>query len=754
MSSSTAAQQLHGRPRQRAASARRAGSGTSTTTAPTTTSGRARRHPTWSGAAPRHRRPPRHRRRRPHVDRDSPSRSTSTTWRRSPTPVGPYFTGRVGAGWAAVRLDGRASFDPNQPCDQVVEYRWDVDRNGTTDFQGAGRSTTPTPTTATRRSGHQPVSIVRLTVCDTYGVLFRPRSRSRFASSPRPRPSARSSRRARTPGCAPRGQPQRRLQRRDPEGEPVTAIVLIGGVEVGRHRGADPRGQRPAGRTAPSSVNAALVPEGARRGRALRGQRRRASRRSSTPAATSLFDRTAPQVTIGAAAAGQRLLQPGGQVPATQYDATDNIDQNPARRPGVVANGCGRTLTVTATDDCGNVGRGRPAPTASPRRCRSTSTAPQEGQLVAAARLTWTVVGPGRLRQRHHRDALAQRRRRRGLRGQHAGQPARHLRPHAQHHQLPAGCRPSADPELRRQRAAGRRARHGRPPEQRSRPSPARRLPRRRGRRPRSSTASESRPPEAIDSIARLPVGLHQQRHLRRRRRRVLPTSPRRPTRPTTTASSRTRSRSSTDSIAPRHSSGFQVTVTDVNPTANPGGPYTVAQGVALLLDGSGTTAGHPVADPIATYSWNFGDGSPVETGPAATHAQRNHTYAENGVYNVTLTVDGRGQQGDGRRGRERPRRRPRHPGHRPAARPLRDRRDAVHARTPHGGRAERADHPRRVGLQRRRRARVRRSGRSSRRSTTSSETEGNYTVTVQRVRDKDSVAVRSHGRPGPRASR
>lgn len=83
-------------------------------------------------------------------------------------------------------------------------------------------------------------------------------------------------------------------------------------------------------------------------------------------------------------------------------------------------------------------------------------------------------------------------------------------------------------------------------------------------------------------------------------------------------------------------------------PTANPGGPYTGTEGSAISLNGGGSTDPEGAA---LTFSWNYGDGSPVESGPAGTHATRSHTYADNctvtcdaGAYVVTLTVsDGQG---------------------------------------------------------------------------------------------------------------
>lgn len=66
-------------------------------------------------------------------------------------------------------------------------------------------------------------------------------------------------------------------------------------------------------------------------------------------------------------------------------------------------------------------------------------------------------------------------------------------------------------------------------------------------------------------------------------------------------------------------------------PTANPGGPYTGAEGALIALDGSASS--DPENTPL-TYDWDFGDGSPHGTGPTPSHA-----FPDNGSYTVTLTV-------------------------------------------------------------------------------------------------------------------
>ena len=66
-------------------------------------------------------------------------------------------------------------------------------------------------------------------------------------------------------------------------------------------------------------------------------------------------------------------------------------------------------------------------------------------------------------------------------------------------------------------------------------------------------------------------------------------------------------------------------------PVAEAGGPYIGSAGVPKDFDGSGSN--DPDGD-IDTYTWNFGDGSPTRTGRTPSY-----TYAQPGVYSVSLTV-------------------------------------------------------------------------------------------------------------------
>jgi PKD repeat protein len=78
---------------------------------------------------------------------------------------------------------------------------------------------------------------------------------------------------------------------------------------------------------------------------------------------------------------------------------------------------------------------------------------------------------------------------------------------------------------------------------------------------------------------------------------------------------------------------------TNQKPTAAAGGPYTVAAGHALQVNGAGS---HDPDGTIATYAWDFGDGA------TGTGVSPSHTYATAGTYLLKLTVtDNGGATGD-----------------------------------------------------------------------------------------------------------
>ena len=70
----------------------------------------------------------------------------------------------------------------------------------------------------------------------------------------------------------------------------------------------------------------------------------------------------------------------------------------------------------------------------------------------------------------------------------------------------------------------------------------------------------------------------------------------------------------------------------NVQPDADPGGPYTGEPGVEIVFDGSGSS--DPNGDELLSYSWDFGDSA---TGSGISPS---HTYSAPGEYTVSLIVN------------------------------------------------------------------------------------------------------------------
>jgi PKD repeat protein/C1A family cysteine protease len=83
---------------------------------------------------------------------------------------------------------------------------------------------------------------------------------------------------------------------------------------------------------------------------------------------------------------------------------------------------------------------------------------------------------------------------------------------------------------------------------------------------------------------------------------------------------------------------GFDVTFDDTNPPPAATFTASVVSGVPPLAVSFDARASRDPNGTIASYAWNFGDGSPTATGPTPTHA-----YGAAGYFTVTLTVTDNG---------------------------------------------------------------------------------------------------------------
>jgi PKD repeat protein len=89
-----------------------------------------------------------------------------------------------------------------------------------------------------------------------------------------------------------------------------------------------------------------------------------------------------------------------------------------------------------------------------------------------------------------------------------------------------------------------------------------------------------------------------------------------------------------TDSLSHSVSSTTTVTVNDVAPAVNSGGPYSGKAGTAIQFTGS---ASSPNPTDTFSYSWTFGDGA------TSTQQSPTHIYTTAKTYNVTLAVTNAG---------------------------------------------------------------------------------------------------------------
>ena len=89
-----------------------------------------------------------------------------------------------------------------------------------------------------------------------------------------------------------------------------------------------------------------------------------------------------------------------------------------------------------------------------------------------------------------------------------------------------------------------------------------------------------------------------------------------------------------TDTLGATHTESVQITITDIDPVVNAGGPYVADQGVAIRFDGTRSRSLNPAADPIVSYTWSWDDDTQDSVG-----AVQEHTFTSQGAYNVRLTV-------------------------------------------------------------------------------------------------------------------
>jgi hypothetical protein len=543
---------------------------------------------------------------------------------------GPYRTGGGNGQFAPVTVDGRGSIDPNEPCDSLQEYWWDTDGDelyGCEDNNGPvtinGRQCDYVgPVVSFANSGWQPntTATVGLKVRDQFGVWSAPASADIVVDNVIPPSGEVLSPRVNT--CAPDvggGNSSATILVRHPAPQPQPVIVSlsVAGQVVGTQRVANFNADKEAQVNIP--MNLAQVAEGLHEVVAtFTLESNNNSRTTATSGGRVTFDFTAPVITIGAQPA-EGVCYVNGRVPEVSVEVEDNFDNAPQVSERVSEDGCGRTVEVSARDYCGRE--------SSASRNYLVGAAVsldvngvEDDALVDAAQISWEVDG---------NDACARDIEANLSRDGAAGVP----------YAEGAAINTPGDYTLRltvtncvgtpRDQVVNFRV--NRPPVSRPQPN---------GHpnadpngvnayvieegSPLTLDGSASTSPEFDDQVVAWQWTIPGQ----------APLNGPSPSVDTTEDGVFNGNLVVTDGLGATHTETFQITVTDIDPVANAGGPYVADQGEPIRFDASRSRSVNPAADPIQSYSWNWGDGTAPTAGAVA-----NHTFTAQGAYNVVLTV-------------------------------------------------------------------------------------------------------------------
>jgi hypothetical protein len=232
-------------------------------------------------------------------------------------PGGPYRTGGGNGNFAAVTVDGRASNDPNAPCDSIQTYYWDTDGDelyGLEDINGANGQARdyvgPTASFVNPNWQANTTATVGLKVQDQFGVWSEPQTADIVIDNVIPPSGEIVSPRANS--CANdlgnnRSEVDVIVRHLAPVPQAVDVVINIAGQEVGSRRVTEYNGNE-ASITIP--VDLSEVPEGRHNVVAqftLVGNDN--SRTEANSGGRVTFDFTAPIITLGAQpAAGVFML--------------------------------------------------------------------------------------------------------------------------------------------------------------------------------------------------------------------------------------------------------------------------------------------------------------------------------------------------------------------------------------------------------------------------------------------------------------
>jgi hypothetical protein len=544
-------------------------------------------------------------------------------------PGGVYRTGgNPQTGFADVTVDGRGSTDPNAPCDSISEYWWDTDGD---DLYGPDDNPDDHtgPVVSFNNANWQPntTASIGLKVKDQFGAWSIARTANVIIDNVIPPSGEILSPRAGE--CADevanlRSVVDVRVSHLAENPEAVDVTMNIAGQDVGSLRvgpGTPFAYDAEKKVIAQIEVDLSNIPEGTHEVIA-----KFVIADSDNPPTTAnaggrvTFDFTAPVIVLGAQPA-ENVCYANGRVPPAEFEVTDNFDEAPQVSQSIGEDGCGRTLRVVATDYCGRE-RTAERDYLIAQSVTLSITGAEEGALQENATINWSVVGLAACAN----DISAVLSRDGGVGAPYqAGTPIiapgdyslrvsvwnclgvpreqvvnfRVNRPPVANPR-PEG-HPNADPDV----FNGYVITEG---------------------TPLTLDASASITPEFDDQLTTYTWDVAGQQSVENTPQFQMNTLENGVFIGNLTVE---------DSFSEVHSDSFQVTITDLKPVPNAGGPYVANQDELIEFDGSQSRSLNPQADPLSRYEWDFDNDGEFERNGAL----QEYSFPAQGAYNVTLRV-------------------------------------------------------------------------------------------------------------------
>ncbi|MFN3198797.1 MAG: PKD domain-containing protein [Bradymonadia bacterium] len=529
---------------------------------------------------------------------------------------GPYVTGLFNGNFVGVNLDGRASTDANAPCDAIQDYWWDTDGDGlygSEDVDGAGSLVGTDYIGDVVRDYINPTwevgttQVVGLKARDAFGewsevVETEIRVRSKI-------PPTGEIITPRADDCVTEDLANVEFVLRQPGGGAVVVTAFIGDTQVGGpinlnlpQPGDDVQGTLP--------IDISGLDDG------LSGLRLvvlddEEEEHTIGSGGNVIFDREGPEVQLNALLV-EGACYDANEIPDAQVNAIDDIDPAPQLQSEEVADACGRTMTVTAVDACGN----ETVVTRSylvAELVDVTIAGAEENAVVSNARLNWDLIGPAQCST----GVVSTLSRNGGPAAPYAentliqaeGRYALNLavsdcqgRDNNVVRNFTVNAPPVADPGGPYLGLEGEEI---------------------------TLNGGNSSAPEEEDFIASIEWDMDND-GVYELLGEVVSFTP-------MDNGMITGTMRVTDGQGATTTTNVDVLVNDISPVAVPGGPYETSQGLPVEFDATGSFSTNPQADPLTAVEWDFGDGETVSGGLELL--QVSHRYLQQRNYNVLLTV-------------------------------------------------------------------------------------------------------------------